>query len=109
MVCNQEVAGSIPAGSIGSMRRLVLIAVPALVLAGCTNTEIDAGKAEGFLRDNISGVRSADCPEGVEAKKGETFKCDLEYADGRRAKATVHIDSDEGRVKIGPGDVKPAP
>ncbi len=91
------------------LRKLALLALPAAVLAGCTKTEIDAGKAESFLRDNVPGAQSADCPDGVEAKKGETFECDLSYTDGRKAKVTVHIQNDDGRVSIGPNDVKPAP
>ena len=90
-------------------RKLALFAVPVLALAGCTTTEIDAGKAESFLRDNIDGARTVECPDGVEAKKGDTFECDVEYSDGRRAKVTVHIRNDEGRVSIGPDDVQPAP
>lgn len=90
------------------MRRLVLLALPALALAGCTNTEINSGKTETFLRDNVPGVSGASCPDGVEAKEGDTFECDLEYSDGRRAKVTVHIRNDEGRVSVGPGDVKPS-
>ena len=110
LLCKQEVAGSIPAGSIAPMlRKLALLALPALALVGCTSTEIDSGKSESFLRENIDGARTVKCPGGVEAKKGDTFECDVEYSDGRRAKATVHIDTDEGRVSIGPGDIKPAP
>jgi hypothetical protein len=91
------------------LRKPALLALPALALAGCTSTEIDSGKAETFLRDNVPGARAATCPDGVEAKKGDTFECDLDYEDGRRAKVTVHIENDDGRVSIRPDDVQPAP
>ena len=84
------------------------IALAACVLAGCTDTEIDSGKAETFLRDNVPGALAADCPDGVEAEQGETFECDLEYDDGRRATVTVHIRSDDGQIAVGPNDVRPA-
>jgi hypothetical protein len=89
------------------LRKLAPLLAAALPLAGCTQTEIDAGKAESFLRDNVPGAFVAECPDGVEAKTGDTFECRIEYADGRRATVTVHIRSDEGRVSIGPGDVRP--
>ena len=90
------------------LRKLAPLALPALALAGCSSTEIDSGKAESFLRENIGGARTVKCPGGVEAEKGDTFECDVEYTDGRRAKATVHVETDEGRVSVGPNDLKPA-
>jgi hypothetical protein len=91
------------------LRKLALLALPGLALVGCTSTEIDSGKSESFLRDNVDGARTVKCPGGVEAKTGDTFECDVEYSDGRRARATVHIDTDEGRISVGPGDLKPVP
>jgi hypothetical protein len=80
----------------------------ALSLAGCTTTEIDAGEAEAFIRENLTGAERVDCPEGVESKAGDTFECRAEYADGRRATVTVHIRDDEGRIAFSKRDVRPA-
>ena len=109
LLCKQEVVGSIPTGSTPRLmlRKLAPTAVVAALLAGCTNTEIDSEKAESFVRDNVPGAFTAECPDGVEANKGETFECRVDYADGRRATVTVRIRDDDGRVSIGPGDVRP--
>jgi hypothetical protein len=90
-------------------RTLAFLAVPALALAGCGATEIDPGKAESFIGQNIRGPapEKIDCPDGVEAKKGATFSCDLTYPNGLPAAVvTVHIEDDAGRISIGPGDYR---
>ena len=90
------------------MRSALPVAVAlVLSLAGCTTTEIDAGEAEGFLRESVTGAERVDCPDGIESKAGDTFDCRVEYTDGRRATVTVHIRDDEGRIAVGPGDVRP--
>jgi Domain of unknown function (DUF4333) len=114
LVCNQEVAGSIPAGSmpLTMVRKLALLAVVPLALTACGTTEIDAGKTETFIKENVTGPapRSVECPEGVEAEKGETFECKLTYEHGvTPAAVTVHIEDDDGRVRFGPGDFKVQP
>ena len=92
-----------------TIRKLAALAVPALVLAACGGTEIDAAKAESLIKENIGGPppRTVDCPDGVEAKKGSTFRCDLTYEHGvGPAVVTVHIEDDEGRIRVGPGDLR---
>jgi hypothetical protein len=94
-------------------RQRALAAVPAalalVVLAGCGDTEIDSGKVEKLIRDNVAAPKPAriDCPDGVKARKGEVFYCKLEYPGRRPATLTVHIESGDGRVSFGPGDLKP--
>jgi Domain of unknown function (DUF4333) len=108
LLCKQEVAGSIPAGSMTMPRMLAVLAIAALALIGCGGTEIDAGKTEDLIEDNVTGPppSSVKCPEGVEAKKGETFECELTYEDRGPATVTVHIVDDDGRVRFGPGDFR---
>src|SRR5918994_2691136 len=57
LVCNQEVAGSIPAGSmpLTMVRKLALLAFVPLALTACGTTEIDAGKTESFIQENVTG------------------------------------------------------
>ena len=90
------------------------LAIPALVtvattLVGCGGTEIDADKTEALIRQNVTGPapREVDCPEGVEAKAGDSFECRLTYEDDvPPATVTVHIVDDDGRVRVGPGDFR---
>jgi uncharacterized lipoprotein len=89
-------------------RNLAALALSVLAVSGCGSTEIDAGKTEDLIKENVSGPppREVECPEGVEAKKGETFQCELTYAGGLpAATVTVHIQDDDGRVRFGPGDL----
>ena len=90
-------------------RKLAALALPALALAACGGTEIDAGKAESLIKDNIGGPapKTVDCPDGIKAKAGETFRCDLTYEHGvPPAVVTVHIEDDDGRIRVGPGDLR---
>ena len=90
-------------------RKLVLLALSALLFVACGGTEIDAGKAESLIKDNIGGPapKSVDCPDGVEAKKGATFTCKLTYEHGvPPAQVTVHIEDDDGHIRVGPGDLR---
>jgi hypothetical protein len=86
-------------------------ATAALLLAGCSasTTEIDSGKAEGFVKQAFSKPpQSVACPSGVEAKAGETLTCKVTSAGGQRLVVTLHIVDGKGRVRFGAGDVKAA-
>jgi Domain of unknown function (DUF4333) len=90
-------------------RKLALLAVAPLLLVACGETEIDAGKTEALIKNGVAGPepRDVECPDGIEAQKGATFRCDVTYAQGiPPAEVTVHIVDDEGRVRVGPGDLK---
>lgn len=82
---------------------LALALVAGLALTGCGGTVIDHEKAEEFAEQNLAGgdVRSvsADCPDDVDAKKGTSFRCDVEV-DGESGTLTMHITSDEGNVRF---------
>jgi hypothetical protein len=94
---------------VTTIRTVAAFALPALFLTACGGTEIDAGKAQSLIKDNIGGPapKSVDCPDGVEAKKGDTFTCKLTYEHGvPPARVTVHIEDDDGRIRVGPGDLR---
>jgi hypothetical protein len=91
-------------------RKLALLVIAPLLLAACGGTEIDAGKTEALIKNGVEGPepRDVECPDGIEAEKGATFRCEVTYANGiPPAEVTVHIVDDEGRVRVGPGDLKP--
>lgn len=91
------------------MRRPLAVLVGALLLAGCGKTVIDEKGAERFVRSTFTPpARSADCPGGVEAKKGGTMKCDVVGADGTKYEATLRI-GDHSRVTLNDDDVVEMP
>jgi hypothetical protein len=94
---------------VTTTRKLVPPALCALLLVACGGTEIDAGKAEALIKDNIGGPqpKTVDCPDAVKADKGDTFRCDPTYEHGvPPAVVTVHIEDDDGRIRVGPGDLR---
>jgi hypothetical protein len=42
----------------------------------------------------------------VRAEKGKTFACTLTFVGGAKAKVTMHILSDKGRIRFGPMDLE---
>jgi len=94
---------------VTTIRTVAAFALPALFLTACGGTEIDAGKAESLIKDNIGGPapKTVACPDGVDAKKGDTFTCKLTYEHGvPPAHVTVHIEDDDGHIRVGPGDLR---
>jgi Domain of unknown function (DUF4333) len=78
--------------------------VAAALLAGCSST-IDSDKAESEIQKGIerrtSGqipVKAVDCPDDVEAKKGDTFQCTVTGDNGKTGRVTVAQRDDEGNV-----------
>jgi hypothetical protein len=86
------------------LRLLAISLATALVVAitGCGTATIDSGKAEGLVKKVAAGsqtpLKSVSCPEDVKAKKGADFDCDLVFADGTKAKLTIHQDNDSGSI-----------
>jgi uncharacterized protein DUF4333 len=77
-------------------------------LAGCGKTTIDQGRAESFVRSYFTpDARSADCPDGVEAKNGKTLVCTVVSTDGQRFRVTAHVVDSDGRLRISSTDVRP--
>jgi hypothetical protein len=90
------------------LRRYVLL--PALLLAAALGTAgcevsvgdktIDAGSVEDQIKKNIEDqggtVSAVDCPGGKDAKKGNTFDCEVTFGDGTTRTAVVELADDEG-------------
>jgi Domain of unknown function (DUF4333) len=90
-------------------RKLAALAFAPVLLAACGGTEIDSGKAEALIRNGVGGPepRTVECPDDIEAEKGDTFRCDLTYAHGiPPAIVTVHVVDDDGRIRVSPGDLQ---
>jgi hypothetical protein len=86
------------------MRTIPLVLLAAIALAGCAK-EIDSKKAEKFIADKVSEqagakVKSVSCPNGLTAKKGETFECTVTGEDGTSGKATITEKDDQGNVSV---------
>jgi hypothetical protein len=78
-------------------------------LAGCGETKIDKGKAEGLAR-KVAGsgtvkLKTVSCPSGLAAKKGATFDCSLVYVDGAKGTITIHQTDSNGHVETGASDI----
>ena len=81
----------------------------AVAFAGCGDSTIDDKDAEAFVRSYFTpDARSADCPDGVEAKEGEKLECTAVDTDGRRFRVTAHVTDGDGRIRITTADVRPA-
>jgi hypothetical protein len=88
---------------------LPIVVLLAALVAGCGETQIDSGKAEDLAR-KVAGtgtvkLESVSCPDGIKAKKGEDFKCDLKYADGATGTITIHQEDDNGSVRTNAQDI----
>lgn len=91
--------------AVGAVAAAVAVGVG---ISGCGSVEIDAAKAQKFVRAELnSPARSVGCPSGVTPKKGGTYTCHITYADGDRAvvrlrerdaKGTLESDNSELRV-----------
>jgi hypothetical protein len=88
--------------------RLTVIAVVALgavALSGCGETRIDVSKGERMIlaavREQVRAeVKSVECPKGLIAKKGETFRCRVTGTDGTFGDAIVTERDDRGSVSV---------
>jgi len=64
-----------------------VVALGAVVLSGCGETRIDVAKGERMILDAVreqvrAEVKSVQCPDGLIAKRGETFRCRVTGTDG---------------------------
>lgn len=95
---------------------LLTITLGALLFSGCsgsfsvgTSTKIDGGKAEEMVLNAFGGGKikpeAVSCPEDVEAKKDETFDCDITFLDGAKGTVTVHMTSDDGEIVVNSDDL----
>ncbi|MGH2980139.1 MAG: DUF4333 domain-containing protein [Solirubrobacterales bacterium] len=78
----------------------------ALIAAGvsaCGESKLDTERAESAIRTGITrqtGVKidSVRCPDDVEARQGDTFRCVARASNGQRARVDVTQRDDEGSV-----------
>ncbi len=82
---------------------LALLAVGAAGLGACGDSKIDAGKAEAAIQRDLArrtglAIASVSCPDDVEAKRGDTFRCLAVARNGDRASVLVTQRDDEGTV-----------
>ncbi len=94
------------------MRRLLtlLVAVFAMTaVTGCGDVSIDKGKAEDLARKVANSgtvkLKTVTCPDGITAKKGASFNCDLVYADGAKGTITLQESDDKGSVHTATADI----
>ena len=79
------------------------LALAAAAVGACGQSKIDTERAEAAIRAGITrqtGVKidSVRCPDEVEARKGETFRCLARASNGQRARVEVTQRDDEGSV-----------
>jgi hypothetical protein len=81
--------------------------VVALVFAGCSvgSSNIDTDKAEkeitkGF-EQQVPGkkVKTLECPDEVEAKKGVKTTCDIALASGEKGTINLRVLNDDGDIR----------
>lgn len=92
---------------------LPALAVAAVtVLAACGTKTIDAKKAEAGITKAVTEqagarVKEVSCPDGKEAKAGDTFTCKVVGTDGSTGNALVTEKDDKGDVRISAPFVHP--
>ena len=69
------------------------------------SAKLDTDRAESAIRSGITrqtGVKidTVRCPEDVEARRGETFRCVARASNGQRARVEVTQRDDEGSVSL---------
>jgi uncharacterized lipoprotein len=91
--------------TVESWLAAVLAASVVLVLAGCQQVDrVDTGEAEQDIKRGLSArtgakLRSVDCPDDVEARKGDVFTCTAIASDGSKVRVKVTQVDDEGGVR----------
>ena len=79
----------------------LMLACAAVLAAGCGTKTINSEEAEKKVRAELAeqlgaSVKSVDCPDDVEAKKGDKFSCTAKGADGTTAKISMTQTTDSG-------------
>jgi NAD(P)H-hydrate repair Nnr-like enzyme with NAD(P)H-hydrate epimerase domain len=72
-----------------------VLAVVAFAAAGCGSKTLDQGDEVNLVNKQLSSqglkAKSVDCPSDVEAKEGDTFKCDVTLTNGKTGTYTIKI------------------
>jgi hypothetical protein len=76
----------------------------ALAAAGCAEKQIDTTRAEAEIKRELSSdtgapLRRVRCPDEVEAKKGDVFRCVAVARDGSRVPIEVTQTDGDGGVR----------
>jgi len=79
------------------------LALVVVGLSACGEAKLDTGRAESEIRSGITrqtGVKidTVRCPDDVEARRGETFRCVALASNGQRARVEVTQRDDEGSI-----------
>lgn len=75
------------------------------LLVGCGDTVIDSAKAEDAIQADLETsfhekIKAVDCPADQKVEAGKTFTCQVEYANGERATATLKIRNEDADVSF---------
>ena len=85
--------------------RLAAVLAASIVLVGCQQVDrVDTGRAEQDIKRGLSArtgakLNSVDCPDDVEARKGDVFRCTATASDGSKVRVKVTQVDDEGGVR----------
>jgi uncharacterized protein DUF4333 len=75
----------------------------ALMLAGCgkklDTDKIERGVEQGLMDRTGTKIASVTCPDDVEAKEGDTFRCTAKASSGESLQIEVVQEDDEGHVR----------
>jgi hypothetical protein len=82
---------------------LPTLALAALILSACGKEVVDTGDAEQRISESVAAqikadVKSVDCPNDVDAKKGDVFTCTVTGGDGTKGPVEVRQEDDKGNV-----------
>jgi len=82
-------------------------AVLALAAAGCGESTIDQDDVVNLVQKQLANdnlkAKSVECPDDVEAKEGETFKCDVTLTNGNTGTYTItveNVNDDNASLKV---------
>jgi hypothetical protein len=75
-----------------------------LLLAGCGKKKLDTAKIEDGVKQGLTErtgarINSVACPDDVEAKQGDTFRCTVRVSTGERLPIEVVQEDGDGRVR----------
>lgn len=98
-------AGNVPAMDFRRRVLLVPLLAGGILMSGCGETVIDAGKAEPAIRFDVqeatkTKIKSVDCPDDIEVVPGARFTCRVFAADGAEAVAEAEILNGDADVRV---------
>lgn len=90
---------------LGRPAALAILALAALLVAGCGDTVIDDTKTEDAIEQNLESslgkkVSSVDCPSGVEVEAGASFDCTVTLTGGKEETASLKIINEDADVEV---------